>query len=131
MNASITSTFNLTSIFDDIGAMPADHPVHPGFDYRAIVPVDIAPRDPSLSWALHHGLDDLNALFDHGRVRREHILLVFPERHLTPSERQEMIYAFTQADGLLRRLDVVTADTMILTDFTQDRIRLLRSGRTG
>ena len=120
----------ILSHFDDIDPMSPSHVMYPGFDLRGLA-CGISPRSEQFAYMLNMGKNQLERVFAGLAPDREHVTLVFPERWLSPIEEQHMIMTFHRHPGPLKRLDVLTASTMILTDFTQDRLLVVTEAAGG
>ena len=130
-NELFAKAFPGTKWKEEYAAHPLIRKVYPKFDVQVIVPSQIAPRDPE--WA-DAGASHLTiAPIMSGKKNAalagsEELLLVFPERWLSPQEVHNFLlklHKHPQAGNAYKLVQLVTQSPLILSGFFGEQVRVL------
>lgn len=109
----------LEELLGSINYNPADSDMYPFFVRLGCVKYR-PPRHEFFDYFREMGSQDLIPIIYHKKVRMpSHLVLIFPERHLSVHEQQSMmsrINSHPQVDEL-KQVDIITSCPLIVSDF--------------
>jgi len=98
------------------------------FKVRVGMPYRRPPRHEMWEYFLEMGRQDIDRVFKKESFGRDSLIFVFPERWMNVSEQRNLMHQLKQHPEAekLKQVDIITHSPLIIGDFTQHMIRVLK-----